>query len=131
MIIGALGVLDDITTAQASVVEQIYYADPTLSSRDLFTRGMAVGREHISSLINTLALAYVGASMPALILFVLYERPWWVLIGTEVIAEEVVRILVGRIAWVFAVPIVTLLAAYWLPRGGVKISPKVSGHHAH
>lgn len=112
MIIGALGVLDDITTAQSAAVAEISRANPKLTRRQLFARGAAVGKEHITSLINTLALAYVGASFPALLLFTVYQRPWWVVANTEAIAEEVVRTLVGSVALMVAVPITTFLAAY-------------------
>lgn len=133
IIIGALGVLDDITTAQAAAVFEIWRAKPTLSRRELFRRGMAVGREHITSLINTLALAYVGASFPALLLFTVYQRPWWVVTNTETITEEIIRTLVGSTALMIAVPITTLLAAYWLPRAGAAPgeSDLVSHTHSH
>lgn len=116
IIIGALGVLDDITTSQTAAVYQIWRANPKLTPQELFKRGTAVGREHITSLINTLALAYVGASFPALLLFTVYQRPWWVVTNTETIAEEIVRTLVGSTALMVAVPITTFIAAYWLPR---------------
>src|SRR3989338_8090127 len=111
IIIGALGVLDDITTAQAAAVAEIADANPALSPAELFRRGLSVGKEHITSLVNTLVLAYAGASFPALLLFVIYERPWWVVANTEVIAEEIVRTLVGSIALMCAVPITTAIAA--------------------
>jgi uncharacterized membrane protein len=114
IIIGALGVLDDITTAQAAAVDEIAKANPALSRSELFKRGLSVGREHITSLVNTLVLAYAGASFPALLLFTIYERPWWVVVNTEVIAEEIIRTLVGSIALMCAVPITTALAAYFL-----------------
>jgi uncharacterized membrane protein len=114
IIIGALGVLDDITTSQAAAVHEIYRANPRLKRRDLIQRGLSVGREHITSLVNTLALAYAGASLPALLLFIIYQRPFLVVLNTEAIAEEIVRTLVGSIALMCAVPITTALAAYFL-----------------
>lgn len=114
IIIGALGVLDDITTAQAAAVQEIARANPSLSRAELFRRGSVIGREHITSLVNTLVLAYAGASFPALLLFTIYQRPLWVVLNTEVIAEEIVRTLVGSIALMCAVPITTLLAAHFL-----------------
>lgn len=116
IIIGTLGVLDDITTAQAAAVDEIAKANPKLGWRELMRRGASVGREHITSLVNTLVLAYVGASLPALLLFTAYERPFWVVMNTEVIAEEIVRTLVGSIALICAVPITTALAAHFLPK---------------
>ena len=120
MIIGALGVLDDITTSQAAAVDEIRKANPALSRRELYKRGASVGKEHITSLINTLALAYVGASFPALLLFTVYERPWWVVANTEAIAEEVVRTLVGSVALMLAVPVTTWLAVYMFTRTAKK-----------
>ncbi len=113
MIIGALGVLDDITTAQAAAVEEIHLANTSLSMRELYMRGLSVGKEHISSLINTLVLAYTGASLPLLILFVIYARPLWVTLNSELVVEEIVRTLSGSMTLIMAVPLTTGLAAWW------------------
>lgn len=133
IIIGALGVLDDITTAQAAAVDEIRKANPALSVRDLVTRGFSVGREHITSLVNTLVLAYVGASFPLLLLFTAFPRPLWVVLNSEQIAEEIIRTLVGSSALILAVPITTALAAYLLPYwAGKKGEEKGdSNPHAH
>lgn len=112
ILIGTLGVLDDIATAQAATVEQIHHANRTLNFHELYKRGSEVGREHIASLVNTLVLAYTGASFPLLLLFSLYQKPMWTTLNSEVIAEEVIRMLVGSIALICAVPITTFLAAY-------------------
>lgn len=128
IIIGALGVLDDITTGQAAVVDEIYKANPMLTRRELISRSLSVGREHITSLVNTLALAYAGASFPTLLLFIIYQRPFWVVLNTESISEEIVRTLVGSIALMCAVPITTTLAAYFLMGNGKDVPSKVSAH---
>lgn len=70
IIISTLGVMDDITISQASVVEELKKANPKLSKKELFMRSMNVGRDHISSMVNTLVLVYAGASLPLLLLFV-------------------------------------------------------------
>lgn len=115
IIIGALGVLDDITTTQSAAVDELRRANPTLSKRELFTRGLSIGREHIASLINTLALAYAGASFPLLLLFSLGGNiPFWLTFNSEFIVEEIVRTLVGSSALILAVPISTFLAANFL-----------------
>ncbi len=112
MIIGCLGVLDDITTAQTAAVDEIQKANPRLSFTDLLRAGTSVGREHIASLINTLALAYVGASLPLLLLFwTSGDIPLWVILNSEFLSEEIVRTLVGSTALVLAVPVSTWLAA--------------------
>ena len=130
IIIGTLGVLDDVTTTQAATVNEIARANPKLTRRELYQRASLVGREHITSLVNTLVLAYVGASFPALLLFVVYQRPFWVVLNSEVIAEEIVRTLVGSIALMCAVPITTALAAYFLP-GKTSESDSTSVPHVH
>lgn len=122
IIIGVLGILDDITTAQTAAVEEIYRAaNGKLSFKELYTRSFSVGREHITSLVNTLVLAYAGASLPLLLLFTLNLQPLWVTLNSEFIAEEFIRTLVGSVTLVAAVPITTFLAASLLTRKKQKI----------
>ncbi len=130
IIIGCLGVLDDITTAQTAAVDEIRKANPNLTSRQLQQSGLSVGREHIASLINTLALAYVGASLPLLLLFQTNETyPMWVTLNSEFLAEEIVRTLVGSTTLLLAVPISTWCAARFLSNDG---KPSLGGHsHGH
>ncbi len=113
IIIGALGVLDDITTAQTAVIDELRRANPRMSFRELYLAGISIGREHIASLVNTLALAYVGASLPLLLLFTVdTSTPLWALLSSEFLAEEIVRTLVGSTTLLFAVPIATWLAVW-------------------
>ena len=112
IIIGALGVLDDITTSQAAAVAELKLANPSLDPAELYRRGIVIGTEHIASLVNTLALAYVGTSFPLLLLFSnTLRQPAWIVVNSERVAEEIVRTVVGSLALVLAVPIVTWLAA--------------------
>jgi uncharacterized membrane protein len=111
MIIGALGVLDDVTVAQASAVYELKDANPLLRPRDLFARAMNIGRDHIASTVNTLFLAYAGAALPLLILFSLQTEPADILINRDFLATELVRTLVGSIGIVASVPLTTILAA--------------------
>jgi len=110
IIIGALGVLDDVTMAQASSVFELRRANPLLSAAELYRRGMRVGRDHIASTVNTLVLAYAGASLPLLIILASGSEPLGTLTNRDIIATEVVRTLVGSIGIVAAVPITTFLA---------------------
>jgi uncharacterized membrane protein len=132
IIIGTLGVLDDVTTAQSAAVEEIGRADPTLGPAELYRRGISIGGEHIASLVNTLVLAYAGASLPLFLLFTagIASQPWWVVLNSEFIAEEVVRTLVGSSALILAVPLSTAIAARVFGR---KPSPPEKGpsypHH--
>ncbi|HRN95878.1 MAG TPA: YibE/F family protein [Candidatus Levybacteria bacterium] len=114
IIIGALGVLDDITTSQTAAVFEISKANKKLEFMDLVMRGYSVGKEHIASLVNTLVLAYAGASLGLFILFVLnpLNQPSWVIFNSQLIVEEVIRTLAGSIGLVLAVPITTVLSAW-------------------
>jgi uncharacterized membrane protein len=116
IIIGALGVLDDITTAQVATVDEILKANPKLKIKDLYRRSISVGKEHIASLVNTLVLAYAGASMPLFLLFTTSTQPHWVTVNSEFIAEEMVRTIVGSAALILAVPISTYIAAYYFTK---------------
>ena len=110
MVLGALGALDDITITQASSVGELRAADPTLSRRELYRAGMRIGRDHISSTVNTLALAYAGASLPLLILFTLSAQSLGTVANGEIVAVEIVATLVGSIGLVVAVPLSTWFA---------------------
>ncbi len=134
IIIGCLGVLDDITTAQAAAVDEISRANPSLSRASVLRAGMSVGREHIASLTNTIALAYAGASFPLLLLLQAESRyPLWSTINSEFFAEEIVRTLVGSATLVLAVPISTWLAVRFLHgrhRQGER-TDEIFHHHHH
>ncbi len=111
IIIGALGVLDDVTVAQASAVFELRRANARLRRRDLFRRAMNVGRDHIASTVNTLALAYAGASLPLLAILATQAEPVGTLLNREFMATEILRTLAGSVGIVAAVPITTFLAA--------------------
>lgn len=110
IIIGFLAILDDITISQASVIENIYRTNDRLTFKELYKRGMAVGRDHIASLVNTLILVYVGASLPLILLFYNNPAPFGLIINQEIIATEIIRSLIGSIGIILAVPISTFLA---------------------
>lgn len=110
LVIGALGALDDMTVTQASVVFELRRTDPTSTRRDLFTAAMRVGRDHVASTVNTLFLAYAGASLPLLLLFSVGRLGAVDVANSEVVATEIVRTLVGSIGLVASVPLTTWLA---------------------
>ncbi|HEX6263320.1 MAG TPA: YibE/F family protein [Actinomycetota bacterium] len=112
VVIGALGAIDDMTVTQASTVWELHGANPRLGRRGLFRSGMRVGRDHVASTVNTLLLAYAGASIPLLLLFVLSEQSLGTVANSEVVATEIVRTLVGSIGLVASVPITTWLASW-------------------
>lgn len=120
IIIGALGVLDDVTTTQSSTVMEIHRANRALGPAQLFARAMNVGRDHIASTTNTLVLAYAGASLPLLMILAGQGEPIGILVSYEQLTAEIVRTLVGSMGIVAAVPITTGLAAFLVGSGLVK-----------
>ena len=109
-VIGALGVLDDVTVTQVSAVLELRAAQPDLTRGQLYRSAVRIGRDHISSTVNTLFLAYAGAALPLLLLFTQAGQGIGSLAGREIIATEIIRSLVGSIGLVSAVPITTWLA---------------------
>lgn len=112
IIIGLLGILDDITISQSAIVEQLKLANPKLKELELYKKAMQVGKDHIASMINTLVLVYTGAALPLLILFIDNPRPFLEILNHEIITEEIVRTLVGSIGLILAVPITTFIAVF-------------------
>ena len=117
VIFGALGVLDDVTVTQAATVHELAAADPQAGPRTLFLRAMNVGRSHIAATVNTLVLAYLGASLPLLVLFAAGGADPLLIASGEVVAVEVVRAVVGSIGIVAAVPLTTAIAVLVVQSG--------------
>ncbi len=132
IIIGVLGVLDDIAITQAAVVSELYQSAPHLSRREVYARALRVGKEHSGALVNTLALAYTGASLPLLLLFSTSSYSFGQIVNQEMFATEIIRTTVGSIGLILTVPITTLLAVYML-RGytGDRAHNHIHTHHHH
>ncbi|MFI1810998.1 YibE/F family protein [Streptomyces sp. NPDC020422] len=111
VIIGSLGVLDDVTVTQTSAVWELHQADPRMGPRALYRAAIRIGRDHIASVVNTLVLAYAGAALPLLLLFSIAQSSVGTVANSELVAEEIVRMLVGSIGLVASVPVTTGLAA--------------------
>jgi len=122
IMIGALGVLDDVTVSQSSIVQQLREASDKLKPKEIYAKAMKVGQDHITSMINTLILVYTGVSLPLLLIFVDNPHPFGEIVNYEFIAEEIVRTLVGSIGLILAVPITTLIAVgvFGKKKDGVK-----------
>ncbi len=118
VIISVLGVLDDVTVAQVSIVQELKNANENLSRSELLKRSLVVGRDHIASVVNTIVLVYVGASLPLFMLFVVYKEPLLEVINLEFIAEEITKILTSSIALIMAVPLSAVIAVFLLKKGG-------------
>lgn len=136
IVVGALGVLDDVTVTQVSAVAALKRANPDLARIELYRAAMRVGRDHVASTVNTLVLAYAGASLPLVLLFSQGARSTGRILTSELVAVEVVRMLVGSIGLILAVPITTALAAAVLtgredPHGGHDHGAHDHGGHDH
>lgn len=129
IIIGVLGVLDDIATTQVAVVAELKRAADHLKPIELYQKALRVGNEHISALVNTLVLAYAGVSLPLLLWFSQSKSDFGRIINNEIFATEIARTLVGSIGLILTVPITTFLAVYFVDKYK---NLKIDGHgHSH
>jgi uncharacterized membrane protein len=130
ILIGLLGVLYDVAIGQAISVEELYRAAPNLSRKYVFQRAIRIGREHIGALVNTLAIAYVGVSLPLLLLYVESSQASLALnVNREIFATEIIRTMIGSIGLVLAVPITTAIAVWVLSKW--KPAPLAEREHTH
>lgn len=116
IVIGTLGVLNDVTVTQASAVWEIYLANPSVDARRLYASAMRIGRDHIASTVDTLVLAYAGAALPLLVIFTIAGRRLGDVLTGEIVAEELVQTLVGSLGLVASVPVTTALAVLLVTR---------------
>jgi uncharacterized membrane protein len=112
IVIGSLGVLDDVTVTQGATVTELAHANPAYGFGQLYRAGSRVGRSHIASVINTIILAYAGSSLPLLILIVANNDSLGGVVTDQIIAQEVVRSAVATLGLIAAVPMTTALAAF-------------------
>lgn len=131
IIIGVLGVLDDIAITQAAVVTELFDSNREMTRREAYKRALRVGREHVGALVNTLVLAYTGASLPLLMYFYISPATFGSSVNSEIFATEIVRTIVGSIGLILTVPIVTLLAVFYLKGYKSKHSHLHSHGHFH
>lgn len=116
MIIGALGVLDDLVTTQSSAVFELHHVNPSLGFGQLFRSVMRIGQDHVAATVNTLVLAYAGAALPMLLMFSLARGNYATFVNFEFVAEEIVRTIVGSLGLIAAVPLTTAIATLFALR---------------
>ena len=122
IVIAGLGALNDVTITQASAVWELHAANPTMGKTALFTRAMRIGRDHIASTVYTLAFAYAGTALPALLLALIVDRPAWDIVTSSSIAEEIVRTLIASIGLIASIPLTTAI--------GTLLVTVTSEHHS-
>ena len=110
LVISGLGVLNDVTITQSSAVWELHELAPHTTARELFTAAMRIGRDHIASTVYTIAFAYAGSALPVLLMVSLYDQQLLTALTGVELAEEIVRILVGSIGLVLAIPVTTAVA---------------------
>lgn len=120
IIIGTLGALDDIAIGQSSTIFELSKANERLTWQALFKHGMTVGRDHIAAMVNTLLLAYVGAALPLVLMFWVFTESLGVTLNREIIAEEIVRTLVGSLGLLAGVPLTSVIAAFVARQNAVR-----------
>lgn len=130
IIIGILGALDDVAITQVSVVEELKRANKDFGFTELYARASVVGRNHIGSMVNTLALAYVAVSLPLILLYAKTESSWLSILNQEVVSAELLRIIVGSLGLILAVPATTAVAAWYYQHREVT-GDESHGHHHH
>ncbi|QIK77363.1 YibE/F family protein [Nocardioides piscis] len=118
IVIGSLGVLDDVTVTQSATVTELAHANPTYGFAQLYRAAGRVGRSHIASVVNTIILAYAGSSLPLLILIVANNQSLGGVVSDQIIAQEIVRSVVATLGLIAAVPLTTALAAFTVRKGG-------------
>jgi len=128
IVIAALGVLDDLTVSQSSAVMALRRANPAHGARELYRGAIAIGRDHVAATVNTLVLAYVGASLPVLLIFTVGDIPFADAINREAVAQQVIGILVGSVGLIAAVPLTTGIAAVLASRGGLGSDGRSHAH---
>ncbi len=117
LVIGVFGVLTDVSSTQVAAIWQLKKANPNLTMKELYNMGSLIGREHIASLVNTLVLVYVGSSLPLFIVIMGADPvPLWAIINSEMVAEEVIRGIVGSVSLILGVPISNFFASYFVSR---------------
>lgn len=136
IIIGVLGVLDDIAITQTAIVHELYGMDEKVSEKEVYKKALRVGKEHVGALVNTLVLAYAGVGLPLLLYMATSQASFGVVLNQEVVATEIVRTIVGSIGLIFTVPVTTFLAVVILGKRRKEIYKKIQEEgpqdaHAH
>lgn len=129
--VGLIGILDDITISQASIANQLKASKPKISFNELFSRTITVGKDHISSLVNTLILVYTSTALPLLVILEQSESDFLTTLNREIIMEELVIMLLTSIGLILAVPITTYISCFFIQRYGAEDSEHDHHHHDH
>lgn len=128
IVIGVIGVLDDIAVTQAAFVTELYNANKNISPKEVYKRASRVGKEHVGALVNTLSLAYTGAFLPIILYFKISPISESPILNLEIFSTELIRIIVSSVSLILTVPIVTLIAVKYLKEYKSKEGKKIHKH---
>lgn len=130
IIIGTLGILDDVSVSQSSIVEQLKQVSPQMRFKELYYRAMAIGKDHIASVVNTLILVYTGTSLSTILLFTEFPRPLKVILNNEIVIIQIVVALIGSIGLILTVPVTTFLSCLLYTKSFQKLQ-KMKDNYLH
>jgi len=111
------GIIADLAVAVAATVTEVQQANPSLGRRELFAGGMRFGRDVISTEVNTLPLAILGASLGGLLLVMARPdvewRPfsWMILTNRQATAVPIAALAAGTIGLAVTIPLTALLVS--------------------
>ncbi len=110
IIIGTLGAVMDVSISIASSMDEVKKANQEVSKLSLIKSGMNVGKDIMGTMTNTLILAYTGASIPIMLVFMAYNTSMVEVINLDIIATEIIRAITGSIGIVLAIPFTAFFA---------------------
>jgi uncharacterized membrane protein len=92
-------------------VEEISETNPKATKESLFRSGVKIGRDIVGATLNTLIMAFTGASLITLILFRIYNYQFTLLINQNEVAIEILQAAASSSALILCAPITAYIAA--------------------
>lgn len=111
LLISSLGACMNIGISIATALDEVKKTEPDVTWQELFKKGMEVGKNNIGTMTNTLVLAYLGASLSLLMLYMVSDTNLLGIINKEKIAEQIVLAIIGSMGVVYTVPITSIIYA--------------------
>lgn len=111
IIISSLGAIMDTTMSITSSIFEMAELNKSMTSSQLFTSGMNIGRDIMGTMTNTLILAFTGSSINIILIYFMYNLPYLQLINLDIIVIEIIQGLSGGIAVILSIPIAALASS--------------------
>jgi len=105
IIIGAMGAIMDVALSISSALWEIKQKAQAVKLRALFRSGVAIGRDIMGSMANTLVLAYIGTSLAVVLLLTHYSDSLLSLLNREMIVVEILMAMSGIFGILLAMPL--------------------------